>query len=488
MSIFATLEIPDLIRAGAVCPSWYSAYTSLRSLGHYKLPQTPCLFYTSESSGDNVACLYSLREKRLYKITLPEPPIRTRYLIGSSHGWLVTVDDRSEMHLLNPITCEQIALPSVITIEQVKPIFDEYGVLHKYEFSRHSGMYNNGYNSPLIFALDKLRDKLHYKAFVFDDTSTGSYIVVLIHNPMRQLSFARAGAHKWTWLPPYDIYDDCTYKNDILYAVTGMGEIHAFDLSGPVVTMKMITGTSECISAGSAYIVQDPWGDLLLICRIFEDYDLEPDHGAPVFWKTGNFNMYGVDVVATRSTRTSLCLLFDAQDAGQLQKLAGETSPPPCPRAPEHLRPAASSPIRSTSGPSDHADEPLVSPATSQTWPLTSSRRRPPSRPDEHPPCTAARARWQTAAADAQQTPPLPLFLSRSRPTWSTSAENPNTKVVDPSTLFVFRFWSVTFQPAAASPSSPEVAVSRRRQQRVRQQPAAARWQFCAKHPGLFPA
>uniref|UniRef100_A0ACD5WN85 Uncharacterized protein n=1 Tax=Avena sativa TaxID=4498 RepID=A0ACD5WN85_AVESA len=161
-------------------------------------------------------------------------------------------------------------------------------------------MYNNGYNSPLIFALDKLRDKLHYKTFVFDDTSTGSYIVVLIHNPMRQLSFARVGAHKWTWQPPYDIYDDCTYKNDILYAVTGTGEIHAFDLSGPVVTMKMITGTSECISAGSAYIVQDPWGDLLLICRIFEDYDLEPDHGAPVFWKTGNFNMYGVDVVASK--------------------------------------------------------------------------------------------------------------------------------------------------------------------------------------------
>uniref|UniRef100_A0ACD5X5T4 Uncharacterized protein n=1 Tax=Avena sativa TaxID=4498 RepID=A0ACD5X5T4_AVESA len=305
MGIFATLEIPDLIRAGAVCPSWHSAYTSLRSLGIYKLPQTPCLLYTSEFASDNSAYIYSLGEKKSYKITLPKPAICTRYLIGSSHGWLVTVDERSEMHLVNPITCEQIALPSVITIEQVKPIFDEYGVLQKYEFSWHTGMHD-GFNSPSIFALDKLREELHFKAFVFDDTSTVSYIVVLIHNPMRQLSFARVGADKWTWLPPYDIYDDCTYKNDILYAVTGTGEIHAFDLSGPVVTMKMIMGTSEFISAGSMYIVQDPWGDLLLIRRIFEEYDLEPDHGAPVFWKTGSINMYEVDVVASKLKEINL--------------------------------------------------------------------------------------------------------------------------------------------------------------------------------------
>jgi len=35
---------------------------------------------------DNIACLYSLVEKRVYKLTLPEPPIRTRFLVGSSNG------------------------------------------------------------------------------------------------------------------------------------------------------------------------------------------------------------------------------------------------------------------------------------------------------------------------------------------------------------------------------------------------------------------
>lgn len=97
--IFGNLEIPDLIRAGSVCCSWRAAYTSLRDLGRYKQSQTPCLFYTSVSAGDNVACLYSLVEKRVYKLTLPEPPICSRVLIGSSNGWLITADERLELLL-----------------------------------------------------------------------------------------------------------------------------------------------------------------------------------------------------------------------------------------------------------------------------------------------------------------------------------------------------------------------------------------------------
>jgi hypothetical protein len=298
MGIFATLEIPDLLRAGAVCPSWHSAYTSLRSLGQYKLRQTPCLLYTSESAGDSAACLYSLSEKKTYKLTLPEPPIRTRCLIGSSCGWLVTVDERSEMHLLNPITCEQIALPSVITIEQVKPIFDKYGVVHKYELSKHTGT-PAAYISPSIFALDKLRDELHYKAFVFPDTSTGSYIVVLIHNPRQQLSFARLGDDKWTWLPPHELYCDCFYKDGLLYAASKWGEVHTFDLSGPMVAMKMIVGIPRKYDCEYVYIVQAPWGDLLLIWRIFEDLNLYTDCGPTVFWNTTKFRIYEVEAAGS---------------------------------------------------------------------------------------------------------------------------------------------------------------------------------------------
>ncbi|KAJ1275920.1 hypothetical protein BS78_05G173100 [Paspalum vaginatum] len=218
VDIFAHLEIPDLARAGCVCSSWLAAFSSLRSHGRYRRPQTPCLLYTSESDGDNIACLYSLAEKRVYKLPLPDPPIRDRYLIGSSNGWLVTADERSELHMVNPITGELIALPSVTTIEQVKPIFDDSGAVREYEFSQYYG--EEEISCPSIHALDELRDYLYEKAFVFSaDPSLGGYIVVLIHGPIGQLSFAKGGDRSWTWLPPSVYYEDCLHGWSILYIV-----------------------------------------------------------------------------------------------------------------------------------------------------------------------------------------------------------------------------------------------------------------------------
>ncbi|KAF8762685.1 hypothetical protein HU200_009214 [Digitaria exilis] len=228
INIFASLEFPDLVRVGSVCSSWNSAYTSICSFEQYKCSQAPCLIYTSESAGEHVAFLYSLVDKRAYKLTLPDVHIRRRYLIGSSHGWLVTADDRSEMHLVNPVTSEQISLPSVITIEQVTPILDETGAICRYSFSRHTA-------EAIV-----LRDRLFHKALLFYDTSAGSYFVVLIHNPFGQLSYARLGDDKWTWLPPHSHFDDCIYKDGLLYAVTLRGTVIAFDA---------------------------PWGDLLQVRR-----------------------------------------------------------------------------------------------------------------------------------------------------------------------------------------------------------------------------
>ena len=139
--IFANLELPDLVRAGSVCSIWRDIYTSLCNSGSYNPQHTPCLLYTSESAGTKAACLYSLAEKKTYTLTLPDPPLCSRYIFGSSYGWIVTADERSELHIVNPITGDQIALPSVTTIDQVKPIFSDIGVVCGYEHSGYSGVW-----------------------------------------------------------------------------------------------------------------------------------------------------------------------------------------------------------------------------------------------------------------------------------------------------------------------------------------------------------
>ncbi|XP_020194532.1 putative F-box protein At2g33190 isoform X1 [Aegilops tauschii subsp. strangulata] len=301
-SIFALLEVPDLVRAGSVCSSWRSVYTGLRrQLRQHKQRQTPCLLYhTSESTGENAACLYSLAEKRAYKLTLPDPPIRSRYLIGSSHGWLITSDERSELHLVNPITGEQIVLPSVITLEQVKPIFDDEGAIHKYELwePRYTALAELLGHEPSIYALDELRDRLYFKAYLFPDPQTGSYIVVLIHNPEYQISFARAGGCGWTFLPPGWNYQECIYKDGLLYAVTGTGAVDAFDLSGSTVTRTTVLGDMKNSISEHIYIVQAPWGDMLQVWR--QQPIVAGDADSENIMETSKIFVYKIDMAAKK--------------------------------------------------------------------------------------------------------------------------------------------------------------------------------------------
>ncbi|OEL31011.1 hypothetical protein BAE44_0007969 [Dichanthelium oligosanthes] len=313
--IFSALQVPDLVRAGSVCSSWLSAYTSVCNLGLHWPQQTPCLFYTSGSTGDGAAGLYSLEEKKAYTLRLPDPPIRSRNVIGSSYGWLITADERSELHLLNPITGQQIALPSVTTIEQVEPVFDGAGAIQKYEYSWYDGK-KVYYEPPSTLALDELRGYLYVKAFLSSDPSAGDYIVVLIHNPWSQLSFARSSAKRWTWLPPHSYFEEyCVIKDGSLYALSKKGEIQAFDLNGPEVTCKVvIENVQDYMDYGmSMYVVQAPCGDLLQIWRICdplgeyggedeedEDEDVsepEPDSGSVVV-NTTMIKPYKVDTAA----------------------------------------------------------------------------------------------------------------------------------------------------------------------------------------------
>ena len=153
------------MHAGSVCSSWRAAYTSLCSTGNYRLQQTPYL---------------CIAEKKAYTLTLLDPPIRSRYIIGSSFGWIITADGRSELHLVNPITSEQIALPSVTTIGQVKPVFDDEGAVCSYEYWWYTGE-DVISDTPSVFPPSKLRDYLFYKAFLSSDPSTGGYLICGAH-------------------------------------------------------------------------------------------------------------------------------------------------------------------------------------------------------------------------------------------------------------------------------------------------------------------
>ncbi|CAM0884026.1 unnamed protein product [Alopecurus aequalis] len=234
-SILELLECPDNLRVAAVCTAWHKASSKV-----CRISQAPCLLYCTEAAGSSAVCMYVLSEQRAYTIALPDPPTAGWFWIGSSQGWLVTADQKSDLVLLNPITSEQMRLSPVTTMEHIKPILSSDGVLEEYEMSYYHQLFAHPEQPTATYGLDEYRETL---------------------------SFAKVGGEGWNWIPTDTDYTDCIHHDGWFYAVNIEGTIDSFYLNGPSVIHKRITDQILMPPKMVVYIVQAPWGDKLLVSR-----------------------------------------------------------------------------------------------------------------------------------------------------------------------------------------------------------------------------
>ncbi|GJN39588.1 hypothetical protein PR202_gb28714 [Eleusine coracana subsp. coracana] len=86
VGIFSRLELPDLVYSGVVCMPWHLSYLAVRQYGLCSPNQSPYLIYSSRDRGSNTATLHNLSTNKQYHFPLPNPPFRSRFVIGSSQG------------------------------------------------------------------------------------------------------------------------------------------------------------------------------------------------------------------------------------------------------------------------------------------------------------------------------------------------------------------------------------------------------------------
>jgi hypothetical protein len=90
--VFGTMQIPDLFSCGGVCRSWRRGHLEARRFRLCSPHQSPCLIYSAGDRDNVTATLHHLSTDRLYHVALPDPAFRSRYVMGSAHGWLITVE------------------------------------------------------------------------------------------------------------------------------------------------------------------------------------------------------------------------------------------------------------------------------------------------------------------------------------------------------------------------------------------------------------
>jgi hypothetical protein len=285
--VMEALNIPDLLSAGAVCSSWRPACSAVRRIRFPIADASPCLLYSSKLDDANTATIYSPSSKAAFKVRLPDPPFRSRHVVGSGHGWIVAADETSNLQALNPLTGAQVDLPPVTGLYHIESFFDDlhgnnlvYNQYYEYEEA--------SIRLPWLYRPHELRLFLYHRAFLSCSPASGSQCIVLLqHRPTQQLSFARLGDEHWTritdveFLDKEDSFHNAVYneKDGLFYVISYDGCVYTLDLNGPTPVARKIVRSiiefDDCVK----YIALAPSGDILHVWR-YMDYR---DSANPVY-------------------------------------------------------------------------------------------------------------------------------------------------------------------------------------------------------------
>uniref|UniRef100_A0A8I6Z9G8 DUF295 domain-containing protein n=1 Tax=Hordeum vulgare subsp. vulgare TaxID=112509 RepID=A0A8I6Z9G8_HORVV len=188
LDAMALMEVTDVVRAGAVCSSWRSAYAEFRRLRLPAKPNPPpCLMH---ANADGAAAIYSPSTGA----TFPCGGGGNGFITGgSAHGWVFAADAATANPcLLNPLTGERAALPAVATLARVKGTFFDDDGTAVYDVDHAFG---GGAPDMQLVTARTVRNWMFRHVAI-----SAAGVVLLVHMPHGEASCARPGDERWTSL------------------------------------------------------------------------------------------------------------------------------------------------------------------------------------------------------------------------------------------------------------------------------------------------
>lgn len=283
-AIFNHLSFKDLLVAEAVCSNWFLVANSFINFKSRIQPHSiPHLMLPLEDKSQSSSSGYCRIEN------MPEE-FSESCCIGSSHGWLIFLDERASPLLFNPSLQVQIQLPRIDSF---------LGVLNieKVEDGGYSIKYN--YQNNSIRYMENLRQNFIHKGILSSDPCLriSSYGVVVICSHEKRIAYCRNGFSSWVEVDgrhhPYQ--DIICGRNHQLYALgkNASVEVWDFDCASNIPVKRMELEMSfpeksnkfwndfEDLYAARCYLVESTKGDIMLVVRfigeLVDEYD-EPVH------------------------------------------------------------------------------------------------------------------------------------------------------------------------------------------------------------------
>uniref|UniRef100_A0A0D9W263 KIB1-4 beta-propeller domain-containing protein n=1 Tax=Leersia perrieri TaxID=77586 RepID=A0A0D9W263_9ORYZ len=197
--------------------------------------------------------LFSVADRRSATVRASDPATRDYVIIGSSHGLIVTADDRGRMRLANPVTGDQVDLPAISTIPFVTDRGDHFDmVMEPFLQIRYSGVedepgtcrqFHADPHGTHTLTADRMRLSLYNKVVLSasprDDDDFAA--MLLVAGYYGAPAFATAKGGQWRFAPSRDGVEDAIHRRGKFVSVTYTGVVQEWERDGETFTSKVVT-------------------------------------------------------------------------------------------------------------------------------------------------------------------------------------------------------------------------------------------------------
>ncbi|ESQ51908.1 hypothetical protein EUTSA_v10017659mg, partial [Eutrema salsugineum] len=219
--ILERLDIISNLRARCVCKNWYRVCKQISSVQD-TFPWV--IIFPPKRPKSNSCHLFNPQENKFYKLSNLGKDFSANRCIATSGSWLLMLDIRSSLYVLNLFTRETIDLP---------PLESHQGRLRvmRFEDNTFSFLINQSYSY-----IDATKALSQTKAVLWVDEKTKDYIVVWSIG-LFYIMFTRRGNDSWREIPtregPESLHgcQDLVYKENKLYVLTCQNQIRILNFS-----------------------------------------------------------------------------------------------------------------------------------------------------------------------------------------------------------------------------------------------------------------
>ncbi|CAF2122605.1 putative F-box protein At4g22180 [Brassica rapa] len=218
-SILERLSIINYLKARSVCKNWHVVCKQISSIQD-KFPWI--IIFPRRRPKSSTCQVFNPQEGKLYTLRNLGNDFSTHQCIATSGSWLLMLDLRSNLYVLNVFTRERIDLP---------PLESHQGRLQV------NRLQNNTFTFMINQSSAPARNVLNRtKAVLWVDEKTKGYLVVWSIG-LSYIMYTKNGIDFWREIPikegPENLHgcQDIVYKDNNLYILTGLNRIRILDCS-----------------------------------------------------------------------------------------------------------------------------------------------------------------------------------------------------------------------------------------------------------------